>query len=173
MKPPGSYPDSGDAGEALLLQLYRSAGPAAKTALLRRLGREGLLRQPIVDWMHAPDERELLASGERSRWVDFQLLEASPKQEVLDAQGIGKYELLSEAWPDGFDRILFSDGAHDTQHAEEIFAIVVEQAGETPLVVRSEEGEHEGDFREVLVGQFVAFIRRWRKQVVERLSGAM
>lgn len=95
--------------------LLRNANRMERAQILRRLGRHVLARRPPVSGLDDPDEDDegFLSSAEQHAWVDFQLLDTSPEQRLLDSADFDKYDLLLEAWPEGFDAVIFSFGDDD------------------------------------------------------------
>ena len=126
-------------GPEMFAKLLRKANRAEAAVVLCRLGRHVLARNPPVAGLEDPDQddEQFLSSFEQHPWVDFQLLDTSPEQRLLDSADFDKYDLLLEAWPDGFDKVIFSFGEDDEQHADEIVDTVLQQANEHSIPIKT------------------------------------
>jgi hypothetical protein len=138
--------------------------------ILRRLGRHVLVQRPLVEGLQDPEGEEFELAWEQHPWVDFQLLESSPEHRLLDSDDFDKYDLLLEAWPDGFDEVIFSFGEDDEQHAEAIVQTLLEHADEHSIPIKTDAACTDDELKLALRSEFVAFIRQWRARTVEMLS---
>ncbi len=159
-------------GSGIFEALLKKADHTEVVSALRRLGRHVLARQPLVLGLESPqqDDQQYLSSMEQHPWVDFQLLDSSPEQRLLDSADFEKYDLLLEAWPDGFDKVIFSFGDDDEQHAEAIVDTLLRQADEDSIPIKAEADCTDEEFERALQREFVVFIRQWRVRTIEMMT---
>lgn len=152
--------------------MVRAASPLTQDVLLRRIGRHLLALHPICAGLEEPDEEDegYLSSYEQHPWVDFQLIEGCPEHRLLDSADYEKYDLMLEAWPDGFDEVIFSKGDRDEFFAEAIAKTVVSQAKENSIPIKTDSDCTEEKLIADMRDEFVVFIRRWRAHVLKLLT---
>lgn len=155
-----------------LPEMVRAAAPLTQDTLLRRIGRHLLALHPICAGLEGPDEEDesYLSSCEQNPWVDFQLIEGCTEHRLLDSADYEKYELMLEAWPDGFDEVIFSRGNNDEHFAEAIANTVVSQAKERSIPIKTNSDCTDERLILDMRDEFVVFIRRWRARVLEVLT---
>ena len=152
--------------------MVRAASPLTQDMLIRRIGRHLLALHPICGGLEEPDPEDegYLSSCEQHPWVDFQLIEGCPEHRLLDSADYEKYDLMLEAWTDGFDEVIFSKGDKDEYFAEAIAETVVSQANDKSIPIKTDSDCTDEELIALMRDEFVVFIRKWRAQVLKLLT---
>jgi hypothetical protein len=77
---------------------------------------------------------------------------------------------MLEAWPDGFDQVIFSRGARDDFFAEAVANTVVSQAKEKSIPIKTNSDCTDEELIADMRDEFILFIRRWRAHVLKLLT---
>lgn len=82
-----------------------------------------------------------------------------------------RLELFREAWGAGFDEIVFASGEADEVYADQLVDAFIALARKRELAISMPTDMDDDQFNTWLRDDFVGYIREWRKQVLDLLTG--
>lgn len=152
-------------GEARWLQMFGYLPQEQREDLLIQAGRRLIIRFPIAQEITADDDPEPVELV-RWDWLDDQLARIRPYQCELGSLDDSVYSALSNAWPEGYDKVLFGSSDFDPDHASDLVAAYLECATELALPLMTDFGSTEEEMRDHLTEEFTTFIRTWRDAIM-------
>ena len=155
--------------ESFAVRLRALAGESTLGEPLQQLGRRLLIARPLVPDAAPGGEDDPTTEG-RSEWIDDQLYDCLPWQTELNGLDDARHSALEEAWPDGFDEVVFSGGEQDDDFARSLVESYLWWAERFGLPLMTDFEVTQEDMEEELASEFRQVIAQWRENVLKKMG---
>ena len=136
---------------------------------IRQVGRALLVKSPLTTVI-AVDCDVDPTDEIRCEWMDEQLYDSLPRQDELDSLCDVFFTTLENAWPEGFDEVVFSDGTYDEAFARDLLEPYLISAEHYCMPLMTDFGSSQVEMEAYLINQFRLMIVQWRENVLLRLE---